>query len=94
MALDAETFADLFLTYFQEEMTSTSPDTVKSRQVTEETRSDGSIVRTVTEQIGPPEVDTEKLRPMAVAMGRAVVELVVGHAEVVDTVAGQSWRVT
>lgn len=74
MALDADVFADLMESFYQEEMEIAFPQVVKGRIVGEEALSDGTYRYTITDQIGPVEVDREKVRPMCKAVARAIVE--------------------
>jgi len=86
MALDPEVFVDLALSYYQAEMESKFPEVVKGRSVSQETQEDGSTKYAVTDDVGPVEVDLEQVRPMFRAFGRAIVELLTGHAEIPDVV--------
>jgi hypothetical protein len=82
MALDADVFADLMESYYQSEMETAFPRVVKGRVLESEALEDGSYRYTITDQIGPVEVDREKIRPMCKAIGRAIVEFLNGYAEV------------
>ncbi len=72
--LDADVFADLMESFYQTEMEAAFPQVVKGRIVSEEALSDGRYRYVTTDQIGPIEVDREKIRPMCRAVGRAIVE--------------------
>lgn len=82
MALDAETFADLFVSFMQEEMEIAYPNVLKNVRVDEVPQDDGSVETTTTDEFGPIEIDTEKLRPMGIALGRAIVGLLKTNAVV------------
>lgn len=100
MALNADVFADLGLAYLQEEMEN-SPEfanMLKTRTVVSEVLDDGSTRYSFSDEYGPPEIDREKMRPMFKAMGRAIVELLKGSAEVIDegtpVAPDGTWRIT
>jgi hypothetical protein len=97
MALDPDVFADLAESFLQEEMEAAFPNMIRKRTVVSEVREDGSTSYSFQDELGPPEVDREKIRPMFRAVGRAIVELLKGSAEVDDqgtpvTPAGK-WRI-
>jgi hypothetical protein len=88
--LSAEVFADLVGPYYQEEMAAAFPSVVKSREIRQVTLDDGSVRYDIVDTVGPPEVDLVKMRPMFLAMGRAIVEFLTGHAEVPITISNVS----
>jgi len=81
MALDPDIFVRLALNFIQEEYDS-EPPVVINRTVTTEVLEDGSTRDTVTEETGTLEINRDKMRPMLRGIGRAIVELLQGHAEV------------
>jgi hypothetical protein len=74
MALSAEDFATLAVKYLQEELAA-APPVVKRRNVEETTAASGETRYTITDQIGPMEIDPKKARPEMLAIGRAIVAM-------------------
>jgi hypothetical protein len=92
MSLNADVIADLAEKFYQEEVESGDP-VVKSRSVVSEVQDSGEVTYEVVEEWGPPEVETEKIRPLMKALARAMVKAIRSNAEVVDTAAGGRWRI-
>lgn len=92
MSLDADVIADLAEKFYQEELEA-APPVVKGRSVVSEVQDSGEVAYAVSEEWGPAEVETEKIRPLMKALARAMVKAIRSNAEVVDTAAGVRWRI-
>lgn len=94
MAMDATRLEQRIIGIFRTTARSLYPDVVKSVTVREIPKNDGTIGHEVVEHRGPLEVDVTSLVPLARAIAQAVVEEITSGAEVEDTVAVQTWRIT
>lgn len=94
VALDASRLENRILGIFRATVRSLYPDVVKSVSVREIPKSDGSVDHEIVEHRGPLEMEERHLVPLARAIAQAVVEEIKAGAEVQDTVAAQTWRVT
>jgi uncharacterized protein (UPF0262 family) len=71
---DADAFADMAMTKYEELLRASTPNVLKSCTVTRRTNADGSVTSVANEQLGPIEIDREKSRPLFLAIGRAILE--------------------
>lgn len=94
MALDANRLEQRIITIFRATVRSLYPDVVKGVTVKEVPKADGTVGHEIEEQRGPLELEDRHLIPMARAIAQAVVEEITSGAEVPDTAAAQTWRVT
>ena len=92
MALKAQAFADLAVKFYEEEMEKAYSQTVLGRKVEQMALPSGEIKYDIVDQVGPLDIDPEKMRPLMLAIGRAVVAAMTKQAEVVGTL-GARWRI-
>lgn len=94
MALDSAELRTKLVSLFREYSAALYPDVVKSVVVTQVPKEDGQMRFEVTEIRGPLEINEAAIEPLAKAIADAVVEHLLLNGEVVDTAAGQTWRIT
>lgn len=94
MAMDANRLEQRIISIFRTTVRSLYPDVVKEVTVREIPKDDGSVSHEIVEHRGPLEVEERHMVPLARAIALAVVEEITSGAEVVDTTATETWRIT
>ncbi len=88
--MNEDQLAEQAINIYKEEMR--SQRAVLNRVITQRPREDGSIQYTATDQIGPIEIDAEKMRPLMKALARAIINHLKNNAVV--SVGGSNYHIT
>jgi hypothetical protein len=93
MPLDIDVLTENILSALQSEVSSNI--VVKNRSTRTQALEDGSTSISVTEEVGPAEVNIDSIRPMIKAIATGVINHIKENAYVDDTdgSAGGKWRI-
>ena len=95
MSMDADSLATLIVSNYKREMREAFPSVVKSVNIEQVPKEDGTLEYQIENVTGPAEVDEARFRPLAKAIAAAIVSHLNSSAEADDTdpTNGGKWRI-